>query len=70
MDIKWKRLDEWFEAKCKRKKYYYLDKQHKPNRTITKTEKSTAQIFYQLKVGRALISPHLKRIEKAEDNKC
>jgi hypothetical protein len=56
--------------RCKSKKYYHLDKQHKPNRTITKTEKSTAQIFYQLKVGHALIGPHLKRIKKAEDDKC
>jgi hypothetical protein len=29
-DAKWKRSDEWFEAKCKSKKYYHLDKQHKP----------------------------------------
>jgi hypothetical protein len=69
-DAKWRRSDEWFEAKCKCKKHYHLDKQHKPNRTITKTEKSTAQIFYQLKVGHALIGPHLKRIKKAEDDKC
>jgi hypothetical protein len=69
-DAKWKRSDEWFEAKCKSKKYYHLDKQHKPNRTITKTEKSTVQIFYQLKVGHALIGPHLKRIKKVEDDKC
>jgi hypothetical protein len=69
-DAKRKRSDEWFEAKCKSKKYYHLDKQHKPNRTITKTEKSTAQIFCQLKVGHALIGPHLKRIKKAEDDKC
>jgi hypothetical protein len=68
-DAKWKRSDEWIEAKCKSKKYYHLDKQHKPTRTITKTEKSTAQMFYQLKVGHALIGPHLKRI-KAEDDKC
>jgi ribonuclease HI len=69
-DAKWKRSDDRFEAKCKSKRYYHLDKQHKPHRTITKTEKSTAQIFYQLKVGHALIGPHLKRIEKAEDDKC
>jgi hypothetical protein len=69
-DAKWRRSDEWFEAKCMSKKYYHLDKQHKPNRTITKTEKSTAQIFYQLKVGHALIGPHLQRIKKAEDDKC
>jgi hypothetical protein len=50
-DAKWKRSDEWFEAKCKSKKYYHLDKQHKPNRTTTKTEKSTAQIFYQFESG-------------------
>jgi hypothetical protein len=66
-DAKWKRSDGWFEAKCQSKKYYHLDKQHKPNRTITKTEKSTAQIFYQLKVGHALIGPRLQRIKKAED---
>jgi hypothetical protein len=54
-DAEWMRSDEWFDAKCKSKKYYHLDKQHKPNRTITKTEKSTAQIFYQVKVGHALI---------------
>jgi hypothetical protein len=52
------------------KKYYLLDKQHKPNRIITKTAKSTAQIFYQLKVGHTLTGPHLKRIKKAEDDKC
>jgi hypothetical protein len=69
-DAKRKRSDEWFEAKCKSKKYYLLDKQRKPNQTITKIEKSTAQIFYQLKVGHALIGPHLKRIKGAEDDKC
>jgi hypothetical protein len=69
-DTKWKRSDEWFDAKCQSKKYYHLDKQHKPNRTITKIEKSTAQIFYQLKVGHAVIGPHLKRSKKAEDDNC
>jgi ribonuclease HI len=34
-DAKWKRSDDWFDAKCESKKYYHLDKQHKPNRTIT-----------------------------------
>jgi hypothetical protein len=28
------------------------------------------RIFYQLKVGHALIGPHLKRIKKAEDDMC
>jgi hypothetical protein len=58
------------EVKCKSKIYYLLDKHHNPNRTITKTEKSTAQISYQVKVGHALIGPHLKRVKKAEDDKC
>jgi hypothetical protein len=29
-----------------------------------------AQSFFQLKVGHALIGPHLKGIKKAEDDKC
>jgi hypothetical protein len=60
MNAKWKCSDEWFDAKSKSKKYYHLDKQPKPNRTITKIEKSMARILYQLKVGHALIGPHLK----------
>jgi hypothetical protein len=69
-DTKWRRSDERFEAKCENTKYYHLDKQYKPNWTITKIEKSTAQIFYQLKVGYALIGLHLKRIKNAQDDKC
>jgi hypothetical protein len=70
MDAKWKGSEELFEAKCKSKKYYHLDKQHKPNWIITSTKKLMAQTFYPLKVGHALIDPHLKRIKNAEDDKC
>jgi hypothetical protein len=69
-DAKWKRSGEWFAYKCRSKKYYRLDDQHKPNRVIAKTEKSTAQIYYQLKTGHALIGPYLKRIKKSDDDKC
>jgi hypothetical protein len=69
MDAKWRRSDEWFEAKCKSKKYYHLDMQHKHNRTITKTEKSKAQIVYQLSVGDAIIGAHLTQIKQVEDDK-
>jgi hypothetical protein len=67
-DAKWKRSGEWFSHKCRRKKYCRLDDQHKPNRGVAKTEKSTAQIYYQIKTGHALIGPHLKRIKKSDDD--
>jgi ribonuclease HI len=69
-DAKWKPSDEWFVRKCRSRKYYRLDDHHKPNRVISKTEKSTAQIYYQIKTGHALIGPHLKRIKKSEDDTC
>jgi hypothetical protein len=56
--------------KCRSKKYYCLDDQHKPNRVVAKTEKSTAQIYYQIKTAHALIGPHLKRIKKSDDDTC
>jgi hypothetical protein len=37
---------------------------------ISKTEKSTAQIYYQIKTGHALIDQHLQRIKKTEDDTC
>jgi hypothetical protein len=69
-DAKWKRSGEWFSHKCRSKKYYRLNDQHKPNRVVAKTEKSTAQIYYQIKTGHALIGPHLKRIKKSDDDTC
>jgi hypothetical protein len=37
---------------------------------VAKTEKSTAQIYYQIKTGHALIGPHLKRLKKSDDDTC
>jgi ribonuclease HI len=71
-DAKWKRSGEWFSHTCRSKKYYRhgLDDQYKPNRVVAKTEKLTAQIYYQIKTGHALIGPHLKRIKKSDDDTC
>jgi ribonuclease HI len=69
-DAKWKRSGEWFSHKCRSKKYYRLDDQHTPNRVVAKTDKSTAQIYYQITTGHALIGPHLKRIKKSDDDTC
>jgi hypothetical protein len=69
-DAKWKRSDEWFVHKCRSRKYYRLNDHYKPNRVIAKTEKSTAQIYYQIKTGHALIGPYLKRIKKSDNDTC
>jgi hypothetical protein len=50
-DEEWKRSGEWFSHKYRGKKYYCLNDQHKSNRVIARTEKSTAQIYYQIKTG-------------------
>jgi hypothetical protein len=42
-DAKWKCSKEWFFSMRRAKKYYHLDGQHKPNRTIAKTEKLMAR---------------------------
>jgi hypothetical protein len=55
---------------CRAKKYYRLNDQHKPNRTIANSEKPTAQVYYQIKTGHALIGPYLKRIKKTDDDTC
>jgi ribonuclease HI len=69
-DTKWNRSSEWFSHKCRIKKYYRRDDQHKPKRVVAKTEKSTAQMYYQIQAGHALISPHLERIKKSDDDTC
>jgi hypothetical protein len=46
--------------KVPRKKYSRLDEMQKPNKVIARTEKSIAQIVYQMKTGHALIGPHLR----------
>jgi hypothetical protein len=69
-EAKWKRSNNWFELKCRGKKYYRMDKKHNPNQVISRTEKSTGQVYFQPKTGHALIGPYLKRIAQIDDNTC
>jgi hypothetical protein len=52
------------------KKYYRMDEKHNPNQVISRIEKSTAQIYFQLKTSHTLISPCLKRIQRTHDDTC
>jgi hypothetical protein len=69
-EAKWKRSNDWIQLKCRVKKYYRMDEKHNPNKVISRTEKSTAQVYFQLKTGHALIGPYLKRIGRTDDNTC
>jgi hypothetical protein len=53
-----------FNLNLVEKKYYRMDEKHKPNQVISRIEKSTAQIYFQLKTGHALIGPYLKQIQR------
>jgi hypothetical protein len=59
-----------FNLNVEGKKYYHMDEKHNPNQVISRTEKSTAQVYFQLKTGHALIEPYLKRIERTHDDTC
>jgi ribonuclease HI len=69
-EAKWKRSNDWIQLKCRGKKYYRMDEKHNPNKVISRTEKSTAQVYFQLKTGHALIGPYLKRIGRTDDDTC
>jgi hypothetical protein len=59
---KWKISNDRFQIKCQGKIYYCMDEKHNPNRVISRTETSAAQVYFQVKTGHALIGPYLKRI--------
>jgi hypothetical protein len=61
---------QWFEPRCRGKKCYRVDEKHNPNKVISRTEKPTAQAYFQLRTGNALIGPYLKRIERTNDVTC
>jgi hypothetical protein len=47
-----------------------MNEKHNPNQVISRIETSTAQIYFQLKTGYALIGPYLKRIQRTYDDTC
>jgi hypothetical protein len=51
-------ISDWFQHKSRGKKYYRMDEKHNPNQVLSRIEKSTAQIYFQLKTGHALIGAH------------
>jgi hypothetical protein len=60
-----------FQLKCRGKQNYYrTDKKHNPNKVIPRTEKSRAQVYFQLETGHDLIDQYLKRIEWTHDDTC
>jgi hypothetical protein len=69
-EAKWKRSNDWIQLKCRGKKYYRMDEKHNQNKVISRTEKSTAQVYFQLKTDHALIGPYLKRIGRTDDDTC
>ena len=54
----------------KKKKAYRPRKRVQPDPTPAKASKAVASRYYQLRTGRALIGPYLKKIGKCASDTC
>jgi hypothetical protein len=70
-EAKWKRSNDWFQLQCGGKKILSYGREPQPEPwVISRIEKSTAQVYFLLNTGHALIGPCLKRVQRTHDDTC
>jgi hypothetical protein len=67
---KWQEHLAWMKKRCRDKPYYLLRERQRKDHDASSARKAIASRFYQLRMGKAVIGPHLAEAGKAADDKC